>query len=122
MIKKQVIICDDDEGILEMMTFALENNDFVIIPLLSSSGLPNLIEQLEPDLLLLDLWMPVLSGEVLLKQLRANPKTMFLPIIVMSASTDGREVAEENGATDFIAKPFDLDKINFKIRNLLHLS
>ena len=74
-----------------------------------------------PEIVLLDLWMPVLSGDQVLRNLRQNELTADLPVIVFSASTDGRVIAMEAGASDFVSKPFDLDmlinKIQFNLTN-----
>jgi CheY-like chemotaxis protein len=74
-------------------------------------NLYSLIEKEKPDLLLLDLWMPLLSGDQVLLHLRSEPPTKALPVIVLSASTDGPEIAFKAGATDYIAKPFDIDNL-----------
>jgi DNA-binding response OmpR family regulator len=107
-INKTIIICDDDEGILEMLAIILEDSGYNVIAEQNSLNLYNLIEQKKPDLLLLDLWMPVLSGDQVLLHLRSQPATKMLPVIVLSASTDGPEIASKAGATDYIAKPFDI--------------
>lgn len=119
MLKKKVIVCDDDEGILDMMSMVLESEDIDVITESNSLNLQNLIAEQHPDLLLLDLWMPVLSGDLILKQLREQETTKNLPVIVISASRDGEQIALQNGATDFLAKPFDLDELGKRISQLI---
>ncbi|WP_462264941.1 response regulator [Mucilaginibacter sp.] len=111
MSAKKILICDDDEGILDMLTLVLEDSGFEVIAESNSLNVYQQIETHQPDLLLIDLWMPVLSGDQVVKQLKQNPDTQFLPVLVISASTDGRKIAEEARADGFIAKPFDLDKL-----------
>jgi DNA-binding response OmpR family regulator len=118
-INKTIIICDDDEGILEMLAIILEDSGYNVIAEQNSLNLYNLIEQKKPDLLLLDLWMPVLSGDQVLLHLRSQPATKTLPVIVLSASTDGPEIASKAGATDYIAKPFDIDQLLTGINGIL---
>ncbi|QJD98426.1 response regulator [Mucilaginibacter robiniae] len=118
-MQKKIVICDDDEGILDMLVLALESDEYLIIPEQNSLNLYSLIEQEKPDLLLLDLWMPVLSGDQVLRSLRSNLQTQSLPVVVMSASTDGPTIAANAGATDYIAKPFDLDQLNDKVNQVL---
>jgi DNA-binding response OmpR family regulator len=108
---KTIIICDDDEGILEMLAIILEDSGYNVVAEQNSLNLYELIEREKPDLLLLDLWMPVLSGDQVLLHLRSQPETKSLPVIVLSASTDGPEIASKAGATDYIAKPFDIDHL-----------
>lgn len=117
MGNKTILICDDDEGILDMLEIVLDGSGYHIVPVNDSLKLYEIIEREHPDLLLLDLWMPVLSGDQVLKTLRKNPKTVKLPVIVISASQDGKEIAVDAGANDFIAKPFDLDELFQKIEH-----
>jgi len=120
MENKTILICDDDEGILDMLEIVLEGSGYKTVPVQNSLNLYEVIEREHPDLLLLDLWMPVLSGDQVLKTLRKNPKTYGLPIIVISASRDGKQIAVDAGATDFMAKPFDLDFLLRKIHQYLN--
>ena len=117
---KTIMICDDDEGILDMLEIVLEDNGYHIIPVQSSLDIYEIIEKEHPDLLLLDLWMPVLSGDQVLKGIRKNPKTQALPVIIISASRDGKQIANDAGANDFMAKPFDLDFLLNKIQQYLN--
>jgi len=120
MGNKTIMICDDDEGILDMLEIVLEGSGYHIVPVQNSLLIYDVIEREHPDLLLLDLWMPVLSGDQVLKSLRKNPQTHELPVIVISASRDGQQIAVDAGATDFMAKPFDLDFLLKKIQEYLN--
>jgi DNA-binding response OmpR family regulator len=116
---KTIMICDDDAGILEMLAIILEDSGYQVIAEQNSLNLYSLIEKTMPDLLLLDLWMPVLSGDQVLVHLRSQPETAALPVIVLSASTDGPEIASKAGATGYIAKPFDIDHLLDGIEGVL---
>ena len=69
MLAKKVLICDDSEGILDMLTLVLED-DFNVIAEQDSLNIYTLIEKEKPDLIVLDRWMPVLSGDFILKNLK----------------------------------------------------
>jgi CheY-like chemotaxis protein len=99
-----------------MLEIVLEGSGYTIIPVQNSLHVYDVIEREHPDLLLLDLWMPVLSGDQVLKSLRKNPKTYELPVIIISASRDGKQIAADAGATDYMAKPFDLDFLLQKVQ------
>ncbi len=120
MEAKRIIICDDDEGILEVLELYLELEGYVVFTVANSTLLIEQIEMHSPDLLLLDLWMPLLSGDQVISLIRENGKIMDLPIIVLSASVDGATIANENGANGFIAKPFDLDDIKANIDRMIN--
>ncbi|RYF24837.1 MAG: response regulator [Flavobacteriales bacterium] len=111
MSTKKILICDDDPGILEMLELLLEETGHQIIPEANSLNVRSILERESPDLVVLDLWMPVLSGDQVLKMIRENQATKSLPVIVISASTDGKEIADKAGATNFLAKPFDVDEL-----------
>ncbi|RZK66373.1 MAG: response regulator [Pedobacter sp.] len=108
---KKILICDDDEGILDMLEMIFEDSPYTIIPEQNSLNVKSIVEKQNPDLILLDLWMPVLSGDQVLKSLRKNPVTRDLPVIIISASREGKQIADDAGATGFISKPFDFDEL-----------
>ncbi|WP_228084977.1 response regulator [Mucilaginibacter sp. JRF] len=119
MSNKTILICDDDEGILDMLELILEETGYKIIPIKNSLHIYDEIEKQNPDLILLDLWMPVLSGDQVLRTLRKNPETKSLPVIVISASREGERIANEAGANLFLAKPFDLDILIDRVQEII---
>lgn len=119
MTSKKIMICDDDQGILDVLQIFLELEGFTVFPEINSTNLIKEINKNEPDLLLLDLWMPLLSGDQVLKIIRNTEGIKDLPVIVLSASVDGSTIANDLGANSFIAKPFDLDDVRLKIGDIL---
>lgn len=111
MENKKILICDDDEGIVDVLNLILEETGHTIIPELNSLNVKSIVQNMKPDLVILDLWMPVISGDQILKMIRSTPETKDLPVIVMSASRDGAEIAAAAGANAYIAKPFDFDNV-----------
>ncbi|RYY30563.1 MAG: response regulator transcription factor [Sphingobacteriaceae bacterium] len=119
-MSKKILICDDDAGILDMLSIILEDAGFETISELNSLNVYKVIQTEKPDLLLLDLWMPVLSGDQVLKTIRVDPEKKNLPVLVISASMEGRTIAREAGANDYLAKPFDIDQLINKVKVLLN--
>ncbi|WP_231460173.1 MULTISPECIES: response regulator [unclassified Pedobacter] len=115
MLNKKIIICDDDEGILDMMEMILDDEGYQIIAESNSLNLRSIIERESPDLIILDLWMPMLSGDQLLRMIRDTEAYKHLPVLVISASRDGETIAMDAGASGFLAKPFDIDGLLGKI-------
>ncbi|AYL99649.1 response regulator transcription factor [Mucilaginibacter celer] len=115
----KILICDDDEGILDLVELVLKEEGYEVIPELNSLNVANLVGSENPDLVVLDLWMPVLSGDQVLRNLRKDPTTKNLPVMVISASGDGKAIAMNAGANDFIPKPFDLDHLLGRVKALL---
>lgn len=119
MNSKEIMVCDDDQGILDVLQMLLESEGFTVFTEINSTNLIKQIQIDEPDLILLDLWMPLLSGDQVLKAIRNTQAVQDIPVIVLSASVDGDDIAADAGANDFVAKPFDLDDIVSKINSLL---
>lgn len=119
-MSKTILICDDDEGILDMLGFVLEENGFRVVQEQNSLKLYNLIDEEKPDLLLLDLWMPVLPGDQILRYLKKMPQTRHIPVVLFSASTEGERIAHDAGADAYISKPFDIYKLVDKLTDLLN--
>lgn len=119
MNNQKIMICDDDAGILEVLEMMLEMEGFSVSTENNSTNLLKEISNIKPDLLLMDLWMPVLSGDQLLKTIRTTPEFKKLPVIIFSASVDGKHIAKDADANDFIAKPFDMDNVVNTIRKVL---
>ncbi|MFC1225311.1 response regulator [Pedobacter sp. BG31] len=120
MDKKKIMICDDDEGIIDVLEMILDEVGHTVISVNDSLKVQAAIDKEQPDLLILDLWMPRLSGQEVLKHLRKHSTHHQLKVIVISASRDGEQVASNAGANQFIAKPFDLNNILDSVNALLN--
>lgn len=118
MKNKKILVCDDDLGILEMLELILEDDYQVILEPNSINALKK-IQTERPDLVLLDIWMPVISGDQVLRQLRAEPLSAQIPVLMYSASTEGKTIAQASGADGFLAKPFDIDQLMKTVEGLL---
>lgn len=114
------MICDDDSGILDMMEMIISESGFEVVTEANSLNVLTGLDREKPDLLLLDIWMPLLSGDQVLKSIRANERFSYLPVIMYSASTEGASIAKIAGADDYIAKPFNIDELETKINQLLN--
>lgn len=115
---KKIMIADDDEGILEMMSTMLELEGYDVTAVSDGTGLVDMNENL-PDLLLLDIWMSGSDGRDICRQLKQSPHTGHLPILLVSASRDVERSALASGANGFIAKPFDMHVFLEKVREQL---
>jgi diguanylate cyclase (GGDEF)-like protein len=118
---KIMIVDDEDINIAVVQTFLEDEGytDFITIDD-SSQAVATLIEE-RPDLLLLDLIMPQVSGFEILAEVRSLQKFAHLPVIILTAATDSANKikALELGATDFLAKPLDESELVLRVRNTL---
>lgn len=115
---KKILVIEDDIYIGNMVEEALRKNGYVVLRAYSGTEALLVLKSSVPDLILLDLMLPGLSGEALL------PKIKSIPVIVLSAKTDitGKVELLSGGAVDYITKPFDirelLARIEVQLRNL----
>lgn len=119
METKKILICDDDPGILDVLELVLEDTGHTIISEQNSLNVRALIQRESPDLVILDLWMPVVSGDQLLEMIRQDSAMKDLPVIIISASRDGEQIALKAGATAYVAKPFDMYKLLQTVEGIL---
>lgn len=116
------MVCDDDQGILDVVELMLEIEGYQVIKVIDSTALQEKLQSSRPDLLLLDLWMPVLSGEQILKSLRSSLDLNDLPVIIFSASIDGAQIAERANANAFLSKPFDMVQLTNIVEEVISKS
>jgi DNA-binding response OmpR family regulator len=64
-----------------------------------------------PDLIFLDIWMSGMDGKIICKELKSNPATSDIPVVLFSANRDTREISKECGADDYILKPFEVKEL-----------
>ena len=107
----EILIIDDDSHINDMLSEALQNEGYKVSRAYSGTEAAMLLSGLRPDLILLDLMLPGLSGEELL------PTIKDIPVIVISAKCDISDKVEmlTVGASDYITKPFDMRELLARI-------
>ncbi len=110
MTKKLVMIVDDEESISSLLKEVLENNGYKTV--IANNGKEALAElkTYSPDLVLMDMMMPGMTGKETLKKMRESKKTketkvMFVTVVRMSDV--GKKELETLGVTDYVTKPFD---------------
>ncbi len=112
MIQAQniVLVIDDDQAIRTAVTWALSDAGYTVTTAEHGQAALTKLTQLQPQLILLDMRMPVMDGWTFARQYRALP-TIHAPIIVMTAAHDARERAKQIEANGHLAKPFDIDDL-----------
>ncbi len=118
----KVMIVDDASMTLRLLRNFLEDAGYTkFVTIDRSTEAMHLLLAERPDVLLLDLNMPEVSGFDILAEARAHPETQHLPILILTASDDpdNKLRALELGATDFLAKPVDTSELALRLRNTL---
>ena len=122
MTKNKILIVDDETFNLNLLEFSLEAlDDIHIIPALNAKVALDIISNHDIDLIILDISMPGMDGLEMLKILKFNKDTKFIPVIMVTAKNEERHKALAYGSEDFLAKPIDVIELRFKVNNLLKL-
>lgn len=105
---KRVLVAEDEPSIAESLRFLLVRAGFDVTIRTNGTAVMQEIEDVRPDVLVLDVMMPGLDGYSVLKRLRASDETRNLPVIMLTAKgqAEDRATALESGADAFITKPF----------------
>ena len=122
LLNATIMMVDDDPITMEVVQAFLEEagyRHFVLV--YDPTEAMHMLEQKRPDLLLLDLMMPEVSGFDILKSVREHPKLKHLPVLILSSSSDNADKlsALDLGATDFLSKPVDPSEMRLRVRNTL---
>lgn len=122
LLRSTIMMLDDEPLTMAMAKSFLEDagySSFVLID--DSTTALSRIEEIKPDVLLLDLVMPGVSGFEILAEIRSHPDLRHLAVVVLTSSTDtGTKLrALDLGATDFLAKPVDPSELVLRVRNML---
>ena len=110
---KSILIAEDDRDTRTLLATSLEAEGYVVLTASNGRELLNLATNTPPDLILLDMMMPVTSGYDALVSLRANPATAAIPVIGISAKValEDIELATDLGADAYITKPFRIAQV-----------
>ena len=118
---QQVLVVDDSADVRELWCMWLNFWGFAVQQAGNGADAVRKAQMNPPDLILMDLWMPVLDGVEATKQLRDDARTAHVPVVALSAQTTapGRAEIAEAGATAFIQKPCDPEELLRHIRSAL---
>lgn len=108
--ERKVLIVDDDPNIVGFVKLLLETEGYSVVTARNGKEALDEIRQHAPQVVLLDMVMPVMDGWEFSRQLRSDGH-LDLPIVVMSASVDARRTCAQIGADGYLSKPFDLDHL-----------
>lgn len=122
MPKKLIMVTDDEEDIRELLKAILENGGYDVVTADDGQDCLNQLKKTKPDLILLDMMMPGISGREVAEQIRKNPDTKNIKIIFVTVarfSELGKDILNKLNVSDYITKPFDNDDILARIKKIL---
>lgn len=119
--RRSLLLVDDDPEILTLLRAKLADEPFELLTAVEGESALNIVRTQKPDLVVLDVNLPGLSGLEVCRSLRADKDTRDIPIIILSGRSDqiDRVLGLEFGADDYVTKPFNPRELILRIHNVL---
>jgi adenylate cyclase len=117
----RILAVDDTPESLEILRVRLEANDYEVVTASDGEEGLAMAEELRPDLILLDVMMPKLDGISVVRVLKQNPELRSIPVILVTAKSDTRDIVEglDAGGDDYLTKPFEHAALLARVRSML---
>jgi DNA-binding response OmpR family regulator len=119
--RRLILVADDDAPILRLVRTKLQTDGYHVITATNGQEALDLFENEQPDLIVLDIMMPVMDGIEAMRRIRTQSQ---VPIILLTARTAGRDKVRslDMGADDYVTKPFDPDELAARVAAILRRS
>ena len=120
-VLKTILIVDDDPPTVELLKFTIEDAGFKTLTAVTGEEALEKIKKQKPDLVLLDIMLPMKDGYSVLEELRGTQAFKLLPIVIISAKVQEVDISFglELGANDYLTKPLDLPDLVKRVSDLL---
>ena len=112
-----ILVCDDDKSTIELLKSILGKEGYTVEAVTNSDKIFFKIDKCKPGLILMDVWMPEIGGELSTHLLKHHKETMDIPILLLSADTEIESIARDSGADGFIRKPFSSQELIKKVED-----
>jgi two-component system phosphate regulon response regulator PhoB len=124
MTKQTILIIEDEPSLVDVLTYNLTKEGFEVIVATDGQAGLRLAHMVLPDLVILDLMLPVVDGLDVCRQLRSDPKTCGIRILMLTAKSEEIDeiVGFSMGADDYVSKPFKLKPLIHRVKALLRRS
>jgi len=121
-MSKKIMIVDDEENITELVNAIFKKEGFDVISANSGKECLEKLTKVKPDLILMDMMMPLMTGRETLEKIRKNPKTKGLKVAFLTVvrfSEIGKDELKDLGVSDYITKPFDNKDLIKRVRKIV---
>ncbi len=124
MNKKRILVVEDETAIREMLTFSLMQSDYVVLQAKTALEALKILDDVMPDLAIIDWGLPQISGLELVQRIRENDVIAQIPIIMLTARTQEHDKIKglETGVDDYMTKPVSIKELQARIKAQLRRS
>jgi len=119
---KKIMVVDDEESLQELVKAVLEQEGYDVVTAGDGKECLKKLENVKPDLILLDMMMPGMSGREVCERMRKNPVTKGLKVAFLTVakfSETGKDVLKKMNVADYITKPFDNDDLVRRVKKIV---
>ncbi len=118
---QKILVAEDQQHIRSLIEYKLKNSGYTVVCAEDGRSALEKAGEIQPDLILLDVMMPLMTGFEVLASLKSNEKTRNIPILMVTAQSKEDEVLKglELGADDYITKPFSPNELAARVKNIL---
>lgn len=118
----RILVAEDERDIRELIAFTLRFAGFDVVLATNGAEAVEMAEASPPDLIILDVRMPKMSGYEACRRLKENPRTSSVPVVFLSAKGQESEIQQglASGADEYILKPFAPDELIQQVRDILN--
>lgn len=121
---QKILVVDDEESIVQFVCRALRQQGYKTVSAYDGDNALSLIYEEKPDLVVLDLMLPLMDGWEICRRVKSDDETRHIPILMLTARSSAEDVVQglDLGADDYVRKPFRLDEFLARVRVLLRRS
>jgi len=118
---KKILVADDDNNVLFLISEILTRQNYEVLQAVNGDQALQEAASLHPDLIVLDIMMPVIDGIEVCRRIKSSPETKDIKIIMLTAKTSGKDIEAgmSAGADHYMTKPFRITELTGKIKDLI---
>lgn len=121
MGKKRILIVEDEESLLKLESILFSSKGYSVTGVMDGKSALEEVQANKPDLVILDIMLPVMDGFEVCRQIKENPETRHIPVVMLTAKKNSQDLAhgQQVGCDAYITKPFKSSKVLETIQELI---
>lgn len=119
IMKRRILVIEDDDLVRDTVQLLLEYKGFEVRTSATGTDAYTLVQFFKPDLILTDIFLGKVDGRIICRQIKNNPLTSHIPVLIMSGADDIYNTISDAGANDIVLKPFDEQTLISRVQRQL---